>query len=111
MPAMQVSLVVQRLPSSQAVPSPTGAWVQAPALSQPSAVQGLPSSQAAGEQGSTVGRPAIVGGGADDTAGSWISCSASTAKATQAIWILVATTRPEPFRRPVTGASRVMAVS
>lgn len=44
------------------------------------------------------------------TAGFWIVCSRSTAKATQPTWPLVATTRPEPFRRslaPVPAALRV----
>ncbi len=44
------------------------------------------------------------------TAGLWIVCSRSTTKATQPTWLLVATSRPEPFRKslaPVPAALRV----
>jgi hypothetical protein len=43
--ALHASVTVQRLPSSQAVPDETGAWVQAPDTLQASDVHGLSSSQ------------------------------------------------------------------
>src|SRR6266550_2158971 len=97
-PAAQASLVVQALPSSHVVPSATGACVHLPAPLQPSTVQELPSSQAAGEQAAgaaETARGVIVGGGGDG--GAVIVCLESTAKATQPIAALVATTRAEPF--------------
>ncbi len=62
---------------------------------------------AAGERGSVA---RLGGWHVGQMLGFWIVCSRSTAKATQPTWPLVATTRPEPFRRsfaPVPAAFRV----
>jgi hypothetical protein len=45
------------------------------------------------------------------TAGLWIVCSRSTTKATQPTWLLVATTRPEPFRRSLAPVPAELRVS
>src|SRR2546426_12267182 len=84
-PAAQVSSVVHALPSSQVVPSATGACVHLPAPLQPSTVQELPSSQAAGEQAAgaaETARGGIAGAGGDG--GAVVVCLESTAQATQA---------------------------
>lgn len=90
----------------------TGVYMHAPLLSHASSVHALPSSQVAGEQGADMGRVAKLGGWhVGQTAGSWMVCSLSTARATHSSRALVATTRPEPLLRPVTGASSVINVS
>ena len=104
---------MQALPSSHVVPSATGACVHLPAPLQPSTVQELPSSQAAGEQAAGAAEMArgVIGGGGRIDGGAAIVCLESTAKATQPIAALVATTRAEPFPRSITGASRTMILS